>query len=754
MLEENSTALDPLLVNRATEQPIDELSVEWDEVKKLFVGAAAVWVMSYMYNQPTEVRKRQIARLIQSVSDGATTNDALKEFFNPSSKDKLVLSAAEKRKRELQVLIKKVSEEVGHDSMFNPESKELVQKTASKILNAPENEKLFSSLRTVTEGWLPSVVSDTVEKHAKENGKKYVENMSKIKQPERENIIRGEQFSLFETHMRGDYRSQRLATKDKNVKNALENEWNEREEIYKILFKLVATGQLDNLDVRLRQEYVRQHNEQLLRKLGRKEYVLDAKTEGLLKKVVNEYGGFIQKLGKSAEQQIKDLEYQLTQYQQQAAAQIQQKQSSSHMQSLDTIQRFKNIDFGEVGKFGSKAMEWGGRIGGQIAEKGFNGLLRAGGSLFGGGGAAAGGVGVGAGAAGTAAAGAGAAAGAAGTAGALGAGAGAAALATSEIWVPLLIIGVVVLIIVVAIFFIAMNMTTTTSQPYALQAEKTPIVYTISKNNTGNLSALFGELPPLSPKAFAEGEVIKTKCLPNKDTYQKAQADTGLPWELFAAIHYIEGQCEEDRSLVSGRKSIKTASNYDKVSISDEDAALGDVTTNTSSENLRTSPKSATGVPQCEPDIERFHTCNTEQQNPGDPVLGECKPDGKDEAVRQGCVFNSLEASALYSAINMKGLAGDKTPEVLEDFAKMISRRSGGGNRNCSDELPNTRTNYSGCPRLYEGEDDAYVMNWMDAKHETMYIIYQEDLKQLSKDDALLWQRPGVLTIMRLLSEE
>ena len=67
-----------------------------------------------------------------------------------------------------------------------------------------------------------------------------------------------------------------------------------------------------------------------------------------------------------------------------------------------------------------------------------------------------------------------------------------------------------------------MNMTTTTSQPYALQAEKTPIVYTISKNNTGNLSALFGELPPLSPKAFAGRQVIKTKCLPNKDTYQKA----------------------------------------------------------------------------------------------------------------------------------------------------------------------------------------------------------------------------------------
>ena len=57
--------------------------------------------------------------------------------------------------------------------------------------------------------------------------------------------------------------------------------------------------------------------------------MLDAKTEGLLKKGVNEYGGLIQKLGKSAEQQIKDLEYQLTQYQQQAAAQIQQKQSSS-----------------------------------------------------------------------------------------------------------------------------------------------------------------------------------------------------------------------------------------------------------------------------------------------------------------------------------------------------------------------------------------------------------------------------------------
>ena len=88
-MRENSRAY-PLL-NRA-EQPIDELSVEWDEVKKLFVSAALFGVT--ICNQPTKSTK--IARLIQSVSDGATTNDALKEFFNPSSKDKLVLSAAEK----------------------------------------------------------------------------------------------------------------------------------------------------------------------------------------------------------------------------------------------------------------------------------------------------------------------------------------------------------------------------------------------------------------------------------------------------------------------------------------------------------------------------------------------------------------------------------------------------------------------------------------------------------------------------------
>ena len=65
MLEENSTALDLLLVNRATEQPIDELSVEWDEVKKLFVGAAAVSVELYATSR--QKSKRQIARLIQSV---------------------------------------------------------------------------------------------------------------------------------------------------------------------------------------------------------------------------------------------------------------------------------------------------------------------------------------------------------------------------------------------------------------------------------------------------------------------------------------------------------------------------------------------------------------------------------------------------------------------------------------------------------------------------------------------------------------
>ena len=197
----------------------------------------------------------------------------------------------------------------------------------------------------------------------------------------------------------------------------------------------------------------------------------------------------------------------------------------------------------------------------------------------------------------------------------------------------------------------------------------------------------------LSSKALSFKPYID-RCLVNRAVYDAASAQTGVAWEVLAAIHYNEGGCGQNKSLVSGR---------------------------TIGEN--------------EPDIMRAGGCTSKISGPGVPFP---LPSG-------GCGFSTLLDSALYAANHIKGKIG-KSPSNFQELAKAFSKYSGGGNSNCG------KTPYSSCPRLFEGEDDAYVMNMFDAKHESMYLVYCADLTRCNPIN--LHGRPGVATIIRLITNQ
>jgi hypothetical protein len=176
---------------------------------------------------------------------------------------------------------------------------------------------------------------------------------------------------------------------------------------------------------------------------------------------------------------------------------------------------------------------------------------------------------------------------------------------------------------------------------------------------------------------------LSKQCLLNKVTYEKASQITGVDWNVLAGIHYREGDCGINNSLVSGRK-------------------IGSV----------------------EPDIGA--NCSSQSKGAGAPIpLG------------GGCGFTSLLDSAIYAGKHVISKIG-KQPSSFEDLAKALSRYNGGGNSNCN------KTPFAFCPSRFEGDDDTYVMNSFDASHTPMYIVYCADYTKCNppkKDD-----RPGAAT--------
>jgi len=210
-----------------------------------------------------------------------------------------------------------------------------------------------------------------------------------------------------------------------------------------------------------------------------------------------------------------------------------------------------------------------------------------------------------------------------------------------------------------------------------------------SKPSSSN-TLLPNPLPAISSKALRFKQSISS-CLINRAVYEEASSKTGVSWEILAALHYNEGSCISSNSLVSGRK-----------------------------------------IGENEPDIVRSGGCSSGSSGPGIPFP---LPGG-------GCGFKTLLDTAIYAGNHFKGKIG-KAPSSFEELAKAFSRYNGGGNSNCG------KTPYTSCPRLFEGEDDPYVVSMFDKKYEGMYLVYCADRTKCTPPRA--YERPGAATIIRLM---
>lgn len=171
--------------------------------------------------------------------------------------------------------------------------------------------------------------------------------------------------------------------------------------------------------------------------------------------------------------------------------------------------------------------------------------------------------------------------------------------------------------------------------------------------------------------------------------YSQAAALTGLPCEVFGALHWIEARLDKSRSLVSGRP-------------------LG----------------------SDEPDISGYsekHPERCPESNRG--IVGAPVP------VTGGCGFDTLLNSAIFAGRRLTGKIG-KVPENFEELVRAFSRYNGGGNRNCRraelGNLPFCRPEPP-ATEIPEGTDDPYAMNFFDDLHHPMYLLYCDDLTPCSQ---------------------
>jgi lysozyme family protein len=236
----------------------------------------------------------------------------------------------------------------------------------------------------------------------------------------------------------------------------------------------------------------------------------------------------------------------------------------------------------------------------------------------------------------------------------------------------------------------------TTNNPYEINLNGPTLPTDPSKNYTIDLSGSSPTPGASSSRFFWQNSFTYTsdligfaqKCLRNKSVYEQASQATGVPWPILAGIHYREGGCNSNQSLVSGRR-------------------IGNV----------------------EPDVTTGCSANN--------TLGKPKPVGG------GCGFSSLLDSAIYSGNHLKQKIS-KVPSTMPELTIALSRYNGTGNQNCG------KTPYKGCPPMFPGEDDTYVMNFYDMRHAEMYQVYCSDGTRCASPKRDI--NPGVLTITNIVS--
>ncbi|CAN5170651.1 hypothetical protein BH09PAT2_BH09PAT2_00300 [soil metagenome] len=179
-------------------------------------------------------------------------------------------------------------------------------------------------------------------------------------------------------------------------------------------------------------------------------------------------------------------------------------------------------------------------------------------------------------------------------------------------------------------------------------------------------------------------------CLINRPLYNDVQSYTGVPWQVIAGIHFLEGICGQAKSCVSGR-------------------AIG----------------------ANEPDIRGNCTAADSGLGKPNPLAG------------GGCGFTNLLDSCVYGANHLIGKIG-KAPSNLQELAKALGRYNGTGNANCG------KTPFTGCPAQFEGYDHIYPFSKFDDTHQNMYLVYCAD--GVVCNPPRPFTRIGVLTVASILS--
>lgn len=208
-------------------------------------------------------------------------------------------------------------------------------------------------------------------------------------------------------------------------------------------------------------------------------------------------------------------------------------------------------------------------------------------------------------------------------------------------------------------------------------------------NNGGNTNTSQTVKQLLKVDSASYGDDLKSKmrpCLTNAAQYQGAERVSGVAWQVLAGIHKRESDgCDASRSLVSGRP-----------------------------------------IGGNEPDVPRA-TCTSGRSGPGVPYPN----------AQGGCSFRTFQDTVIYAAEHLKGKIG-KTPETFEELAKALARYNGSanaqdGNANCGRHAQAIKNiygyniPYASCPAQFWGDDNPYVMNLFDSKHQGMAILFCAD---------------------------
>lgn len=154
--------------------------------------------------------------------------------------------------------------------------------------------------------------------------------------------------------------------------------------------------------------------------------------------------------------------------------------------------------------------------------------------------------------------------------------------------------------------------------------------------------------------------------------------------------------------------------------------------------NIYGAASAATGVP-CEI-LAGIHFVEADNDPQGSLVSG--RKIGTPEPDAGGKVFKDLLETAVYAGNHLKGKVGGNLKDVPTAITA-LSRYNGGGNSNCQLGYPYPIP-YGGCPRKFEGEDDPYPVNFLDARHGTMYLLYCADHTACAP---AVFQRPGSFTV-------